>query len=81
MISFWSYKREYKKINKKILSEIDKVLLKGNIFFGTELRRFEKSFLSKYNSCNTFNVFFGFFCKIINRHCFTTKIDNPFMFN
>ena len=50
MISFWSYKREYKKINKKILSEIDKVLLKGNIFFGTELRRFEKSFLSKYKS-------------------------------
>ena len=50
MISFWSYKREYKKFNKKILSNLDKVLLKGNIFFGSELKKFEKNFLSKYKS-------------------------------
>ena len=50
MISFWSYKREYKKINKKILSTLDKVLFKGNIFFGLELNKFEKNFLSKYKS-------------------------------
>ena len=50
MISFWSYKREYKKFNKKILSNLDKVLLKGNIFFGSELKKFEKDFLLKYKS-------------------------------
>ena len=50
MINFWSYKREYKKINKKILSTLDKVLFKGNIFFGLELNKFEKNFLSKYKS-------------------------------
>ena len=50
MISFWSYIREYKKFNKKILSKLDKVLLKGNIFFGSELKKFEKNFLSKYKS-------------------------------
>ena len=50
MISFWSYKREYKKFNKKILSKLDKVLLTGNIFFGSELKKFERNFLSKYKS-------------------------------
>ena len=50
MISFWSYKREYKKSNKKILKKIDQVLLKGNIFFGSELKKFEKNFLLKYSS-------------------------------
>ena len=50
MINFWSYKREYKKINRKILSRLDKVLSKGNVFFGSELEKFEKNFLSKYKS-------------------------------
>jgi dTDP-3-amino-2,3,6-trideoxy-4-keto-D-glucose/dTDP-3-amino-3,4,6-trideoxy-alpha-D-glucose/dTDP-2,6-dideoxy-D-kanosamine transaminase len=50
MISFWSYKKEYKKINRKILKKIDQVLLKGNIFFGSELKKFEKDFLSRYRS-------------------------------
>ena len=50
MISFWSYKKEYKKINRKILKKIDQVLLKGNIFFGSELKKFEKDFLSRYGS-------------------------------
>jgi len=42
MINFWSYKREYKKINNKILNKLDQVLLKGNIFFGSELKKFEQ---------------------------------------
>ena len=50
MISFWSYKKEYKKINRKILKKIDQVLSKGNIFFGSELKKFEKDFLSRYRS-------------------------------
>ena len=50
MINFWSYKREYKKISRRILRSVDKVLLKGNIFFGSELEKFEKNFLSKYKS-------------------------------
>jgi aminotransferase EvaB len=50
MISFWSYKKEYKKINRKILKKIDQVLSKGNIFFGSELKKFEKDFLSRYGS-------------------------------
>ena len=50
MINFWSYKREYKKINKKLLKKIDKVLTKGDIFFGSELKSFEKKFLAKYKS-------------------------------
>ena len=45
MINFWSYKREYKKISRRILRSVDKVLLKGNIFFGSELEKFEKNFL------------------------------------
>ena len=50
MISFWSYKREYKKIKSNILNKINQVLLKGNIFFGSELKKFEKNFISKYAS-------------------------------
>lgn len=50
MINFWSYKREYNKINNKILKKLDQVLLKGNIFFGSELKKFEKNFISKYAS-------------------------------
>ncbi len=50
MISFWSYKREYKKIKNKILIKIDKTISKGNVFFGDELNNFEKNFLKKYKS-------------------------------
>ena len=50
MISFWSYKREYNKINSNILNKLNQVLLKGNIFFGSELKKFEKNFISKYAS-------------------------------
>ncbi len=47
MINFWSYKKEYKKNKKKYLKNIDMVLQKGNIFFGNELIKFEKNFLTK----------------------------------
>ena len=50
MIKFWSYIREYKKIRKEILNKLDKTILKGNVFFGTELNNFEKKFLKIYKS-------------------------------
>ena len=50
MIKFWSYNREYKKIKKKLLKDINKTIGDGNIFFGKQLERFEKNFTSKYNS-------------------------------
>jgi len=49
MINFWSYKREYKKFNKLIIKNVNKTLSKGNIFFGQELEKLEKSFVKKYN--------------------------------
>ncbi len=49
MIDFWSYKKEYKKYKKDILKSIDNTLIKGNIFFGDELLKFEKNFTKKYN--------------------------------
>ena len=48
MIKFWSYKKEYVKYKKKILSKINKTILKGNIFFGPQLENFEKKFVKKY---------------------------------
>lgn len=50
MIKFWSYKNEYKKINKKILKNIDITIKKGNIFFGDQINSFEKRFIRKYKS-------------------------------
>ena len=50
MINFWSYKKEYLKLKKKLLKKIDNTLSKGNIFFGEELNKFEKRFRSKYKS-------------------------------
>ena len=34
MIKFWTYKKEYKKIKKKILKNVDVTISKGSIFFG-----------------------------------------------
>jgi len=50
MVDFWTYKKEYKKNKSKILNKINKVLDKGNIFFGNELNVFEKKFIRKYKS-------------------------------
>jgi dTDP-3-amino-2,3,6-trideoxy-4-keto-D-glucose/dTDP-3-amino-3,4,6-trideoxy-alpha-D-glucose/dTDP-2,6-dideoxy-D-kanosamine transaminase len=47
MIKFWSYENEYKKLGSIILKNINKTLKRGNIFFGEELKKFEKSFLKK----------------------------------
>ena len=50
MIKFWSYKKEYIKYKKQLLKNIDKTISKGNIFFGNELKKFEKNFIKKYKS-------------------------------
>ena len=47
MINFWSYKSEYKRLNKKFLKSINISLKRGNIFFGDELKKFEKNFLKR----------------------------------
>ncbi len=50
MIKAWSYKDEYKDLRKKILNSVDKSIKSGKIFFGDELKKFEKLFLKKNNS-------------------------------
>ena len=50
MIKFWSYKREYQKYRKNILSNLRKTINNGSIFFGEELIKFEKNFIKKYKS-------------------------------
>ena len=50
MIKFWSYDREYKKYKNSILKNFNKTLKKGNIFFGDQLKIFEKNFKKKYKS-------------------------------
>ncbi len=50
MIKFWSYDREYKKIKKQLLKNINKTIGEGNIFFGNQLEKFEKNFTSRYKA-------------------------------
>ena len=50
MFKFWSYKREFKKYKKDLLSVISKSIESGTIFFGGNLHTFEKRFNSKYKS-------------------------------
>ena len=50
MIKFWSYKREYSKYNKVIQKKINSSLMKGQIFFGQELQKFERQFVKKYRA-------------------------------
>ena len=50
MIRFWSYKRELKRYKKTINQKINKSLNSGLIFFGEELKEFEKKFINKYKS-------------------------------
>ena len=47
MIKFWTYKREYKKYQKVLLNKIKKSIESGIIFFGNELKTFEKNFIKK----------------------------------
>ena len=51
MIKFWSYKIEYHNINKILLKSIHKSISRGSIFFGDELKKFEKKFI-KINKGN-----------------------------
>ena len=44
MKNFWNYNKEYSKLRKNILFSIDKALKSGNLFFGNELYKFEKTF-------------------------------------
>ena len=50
MIKFWSYKRELKKYKKNIYSSIYKSLNSGQIFFGAQIDKLEKTFAKKYKS-------------------------------
>ena len=50
MIKFWSYKQEYNKHKISLLKKIDNSLTRGQIFFGSELKKFEKNFVKKYKS-------------------------------
>ena len=50
MIKYWSFLEEYKKNKNRFLSNINKTLIKGNIFFGEELSKFEKNFIKKYKA-------------------------------
>jgi dTDP-4-amino-4,6-dideoxygalactose transaminase len=47
MIKFWTYKREYKKYQKVLLNKIKKSIDSGIIFFGNELKTFEKNFIKQ----------------------------------
>ena len=49
MIKSWSYVEEYKELRKKILESIDKTLKSDQIFFGKELKKFEKMFIKHNN--------------------------------
>ena len=49
MIKAWSYVEEYKELRKKILESIDRTLKSGQIFFGKELGKFEKTFIKENN--------------------------------
>ena len=48
MIKTWTYNEEYKFLRTKILKTIDKSLKSGNIFFGSEIKKFENNFSKIY---------------------------------
>ena len=50
MINFWSYNKEYAKIKLELNSIFNSTLKKGVIFFGENLKNFEKNFIKKYKS-------------------------------
>ena len=47
MINFWSYKNEYKKYRLRFNKFFDQTLKSGQIFFGPNLKNFEKEFIKK----------------------------------
>ena len=50
-MKYWSYLQEYKKYRSKILKTIDLTLKSGNLFFGKELKKFERQFIKYIVSC------------------------------
>jgi len=50
MINAWSYIDEYAFLRKRILRSIDKVFKSKKLFFGNELKTFEKKFIQKNKS-------------------------------
>jgi aminotransferase EvaB len=50
MINFWSYKKEYVKFKSELNQIFNSTLKKGVIFFGENLKNFEKNFIKKYKS-------------------------------
>ena len=50
MIKFWSYEREYVKYKKSIFANIKKSINSGNIFFGDQLKIFERNFTKRYKA-------------------------------
>ena len=42
--------QEYKKYKKSILNNIDKNINKKNVFFGEQIKQFEKNFIKKYKA-------------------------------
>ena len=58
MIKAWSYTEEYKSLRKKILQSIDRTLKSGQIFFGKELKKFEKQFVKKNSDSQKVKVFY-----------------------
>ena len=49
MIKAWSYIRDYKDLQKRILKSVDKTLRSGQIFNGKELHKFENKFIKVNN--------------------------------
>ena len=50
MINFWTYNKEYSKIKLELNKIFNSTLKKGVIFFGENLKTFEKNFIKKYKS-------------------------------
>jgi aminotransferase EvaB len=50
IIKYWDYLREYNQLRPKIIKSINNVFKSGKLFFGSELKKFEKKFCNYNNS-------------------------------
>ena len=50
MIKFWSYQKEYRDNKSTFTKLFNNTLVKGQIFFGNNLKNFEKNFKKKYKA-------------------------------
>ena len=83
MIQYWNYLREYKNQKKNILNSVDKVFQSGTLFFGNELKKFEKNFCkfnkSKYGlgvSSGTDALFIALKCLNIGKNDEVITVSN-----